>query len=167
MKSIKNIVVTAIILLICSTISIYAVAPTGTGTVNITVAPALTIIVIPSYPFPEDAYNVGRGDTKLVNEVYNVFHYEVQGGKFMSITMSKTETDMAGDNGVSLTTRWVYFPLPGGYPLNEKVFSTASTSLNGLGKIVVRCYISAITATSTAILGPHLIELTLTAAYSY
>jgi hypothetical protein len=175
MKSIRNIVVIAVLCLICSTINMYAVlgqvgtAKTGTGNVKINVVTPLKIEVYPSIDFPlnGDRPKIARGDTKTISQTSNLYvEYTVIGGLGMNVNLSHNGYGVETQGtGVSFTTEWKRFPT--GWYGAETDFQANVTLSPEQGRCYLRCYVQSITATSDASLGNHQIQLILTAAYSY
>lgn len=169
MKSIRNIVVIAVLCIICSTISMYATNQTGTGTVNLSVVPTLTITVYPPTPTPQNGLipKVGRGDVMHPSNLY--IEYMVLGGNGMMVNLSHNGSGVETvGTGVTLTTNWT-FDLNGwtfGYPMTQPITTPVPLD-ETYGNLFLRCYIATIAATTTATLGLHQTQLILTASYYY
>ena len=176
MKSIRNIVVIAVLCIIGSTINMYAVlgqvgtAKTGTGAVNVSVVKPLQIEVYPDAAFPEldkDKPIIARGDSRIIAEPnYLYIEYTVIGGINMNVFLSHNGNGNETEgSGVSFITEWKRFAT--GW-LGAQTNFEANVTLSPLqGRSYLRCYVRSITATSEATLGNHQIQLILTAAYSY
>ena len=179
MKSIINIIVTALVLITCSAISMYAVVidDAGTGTVNLTVIQPLHIHTMPITPTPngdEPTIYIAQGDYRDIESEGIQINYEIFGEPLMGVSFSNNGNgvDLQGTGtpagSVSLGTGW--HKTNSSYGANYGWSSTATLSSDngdGSGSTYYKCKVLSVSAGSNASLVKHYIQLTLTAAYSY
>jgi hypothetical protein len=174
MKSILNIIVSAVILLTYSAINMYASGSGsvsqayGTESVGLNAVIPLTIDVYPVGSLNDPpGYLIGQGDTRPMSSLY--IEYTVRGGDNMNVSLSNNGNGIETEgNGVSLQTAWME-QVNGNWPAGNAMTTNmlAEDQLSGTGRLFLRCYILSIMASSNATLGLHTIDLTLTAAYRY